>query len=165
MNQASGDSVLRKHVEYDSFGQSSEHFFGKSWAAIASNHAEAIVQLFGYTGQERDTDAGLYNYNARWYDPGSGRFISEDPSGFDGGDANLYRYVKNSPYNGTDPAGLRQAGNPLDHLGLGDWSLTSPHRQSSRPTSIRVSSSKPGQRAMVHYDSALVPIRQFQLSK
>ena len=32
-------------------------------------------------------------------------FISEDPMGFDAGDFNLYRYVNNSPLNGTDPTG------------------------------------------------------------
>lgn len=32
--------------------------------------------------------------------------MSEDPSGFGGGDSNLYRYAGNSPTNGTDPSGL-----------------------------------------------------------
>jgi RHS repeat-associated protein len=49
----------------------------------------------------------LQNNNARWYDPRIGRFLSADPSGFDGGDPNLYRYVGNSPLNGADPTGLR----------------------------------------------------------
>ena len=40
------------------------------------------------------------------YDPSIGRWLSEDPSGFDGGDPNLYRYVGNSPANATDPTGL-----------------------------------------------------------
>jgi uncharacterized protein RhaS with RHS repeats len=44
------------------------------------------------------------------YDPTIGRFLSEDPSGFDGGDPNLYRYVGNDPVNHTDPNGLFQAG-------------------------------------------------------
>jgi hypothetical protein len=42
------------------------------------------------------------------YDPSIGRFITEDPIGFDGNDTNLYRYVDDSPVNGTDPAGLAQ---------------------------------------------------------
>ena len=50
------------------------------------------------------------------YDPSIGRWLSEDPSGFDGGDPNLYRYVGNSPANATDPTGLIQAGNPLNSL-------------------------------------------------
>nr|WP_250564674.1 RHS repeat-associated core domain-containing protein [Adonisia turfae] len=44
-------------------------------------------------------------YRARCYDPAVGRFISEDPLGFDAGDANLYHYVFNSPTNYTDPSG------------------------------------------------------------
>jgi RHS repeat-associated protein len=40
------------------------------------------------------------------YDPSIGRFISEDPLGFEAGDPNLYRYVGNSPTNATDPLGL-----------------------------------------------------------
>jgi len=40
------------------------------------------------------------------FDPTIGRFTSEDPAGFGPGDPNLYRYVKNSPTNFTDPSGL-----------------------------------------------------------
>ena len=40
------------------------------------------------------------------YDPETGTFISEDPIGFGGGDANLYRYVGNNPVNYSDPYGL-----------------------------------------------------------
>ncbi len=41
------------------------------------------------------------------YDPTIGRFISEDPIAFEGGDANLYRYVGNSSTDFTDPSGLQ----------------------------------------------------------
>ena len=49
---------------------------------------------------------GLYYTRARYYDPSVCRFISEDPSGFDGGDVNLYAYCKNNPINLIDPFGL-----------------------------------------------------------
>ncbi len=49
---------------------------------------------------------GLSWYRARWYDPETGRFVSEDPIGFSAGDTNLNRYVGNGPVNGTDPSGL-----------------------------------------------------------
>ena len=61
-----------------------------------------------YTGQEYDADVGLYYYNARWYDPKIGRFLSEDPLGFAAGDLNLSRYVNNGPTNAIDPSGLEE---------------------------------------------------------
>jgi len=49
---------------------------------------------------------GFYYMRARYYDPEVGRFISEDPLGFDGGDVNLYVYVGNNPVLLIDPLGL-----------------------------------------------------------
>ncbi|WP_228488064.1 RHS repeat-associated core domain-containing protein [Rhodocyclus gracilis] len=57
-----------------------------------------------YTGREED-GTGLYYYRARHYDPAIGRFISEDPKGFDAG-INFYAYVGNNPTNANDPSGL-----------------------------------------------------------
>ena len=45
-----------------------------------------------------------------YYDPTVGRFVSEDPLGFDGGDVNLFAYVKGNPVNRIDPFGLREFG-------------------------------------------------------
>ncbi|MBU2571888.1 MAG: hypothetical protein KJ725_18035 [Gammaproteobacteria bacterium] len=58
-----------------------------------------------YTGREEDS-TGLYYYRARYYDPFIGRFISEDPLGFDAGDVNFYAYVGNNPVNANDPTEL-----------------------------------------------------------
>lgn len=41
------------------------------------------------------------------YNPNTGRFLSQDPIAFQGGDTNLVRYVGNDPVNGTDPTGLQ----------------------------------------------------------
>jgi len=51
---------------------------------------------------------GLYYYNARYYDPGIGRFISPDTMipGLSNPQAlNRYSYVNNNPLNSTDPTG------------------------------------------------------------
>jgi len=65
------------------------------------------------------------HYRARYYDPTIGRFISEDPIGFDAG-ANFYGYVENNPINSVDPSGLRdviiviwnQKGSSVGHAGV-----------------------------------------------
>ncbi|MCP4911480.1 MAG: RHS repeat-associated core domain-containing protein [Oligoflexia bacterium] len=44
---------------------------------------------------------------ASYYNPSTGRFVSEDPIGFAGEDSNLFRYVENNPAKYVDPHGLR----------------------------------------------------------
>ncbi|MBY0588906.1 RHS repeat-associated core domain-containing protein [bacterium] len=72
-------------------------------AVAASNRLTSL----GYIGQEGDLVSGLSLHGARWYDPNLGRFISQDPSGYDGGmDMNLYRYAFNNVSSFADPTGL-----------------------------------------------------------
>ncbi len=64
------------------------------------------LDRYAYTGTVTDPLTGLVGDNARVYDPTTGRWLSPDPSGFAAGDANLYRYLGNSPTGLTDPSGL-----------------------------------------------------------
>ncbi len=72
-----------------------------------------LVNSFRYTGRESDPETGLYYYRARYYDPQISRFLESDPMQFRGGDANLYRYVWNSPLSLRDPRGLWGIGGTL----------------------------------------------------
>ena len=49
--------------------------------------------------------AKIQTDQARYYNPSTGRWLSEDPIGFDGGDNNFYRYVENNPVRYIDPEG------------------------------------------------------------
>src|SRR5205823_3414867 len=66
-------------------------------AALANLTAPtaSLVNPFQYTARESDTETGLYDYRARYYDPGTGRVLNEDPARFAGG-KNDYLYVSTS---------------------------------------------------------------------
>lgn len=91
---ADNSGSVVNHVKYDAFG------------GVVSQSNPAFESRYGFTGREFDAETGLYYYRARYYDAAIGRFIGEDSVGFNGGDANLYRYVGNSPVKNTDPSGL-----------------------------------------------------------
>ncbi|MFZ1888221.1 MAG: RHS repeat-associated core domain-containing protein [Candidatus Binataceae bacterium] len=73
--------------------------FGNTMVAGSSTNP------FQFTGREND-GTGLNFNRARYYSPVAQRFVSQDPIGFDGGDANLYAYGSNDPATLTDPLGL-----------------------------------------------------------
>jgi len=70
--------------------------------------SEIFAQPFKFVGKlgVMAESNGFYYMRARYYDPVVGRFISEDPLGFDGGDVNLYVYGSNNPLLVVDPFGL-----------------------------------------------------------
>ncbi|MBC7353078.1 MAG: hypothetical protein H5U08_12020, partial [Thermogutta sp.] len=96
------------HLIYDAFDK----------VTSESNPAIGHVLLFDYsaflvsysrlvfTSRPFDSDTELQNNLNRWYDASVGRWLSEDPIGFAGGDGNLYRYVQNIAVLQRDPSGL-----------------------------------------------------------
>jgi RHS repeat-associated protein len=61
-----------------------------------------------FTGQELDDSTGLYHYNARYYDPALGRFLSADtivPDPANPQSLNRYAYARNNPLVYSDPSG------------------------------------------------------------
>jgi RHS repeat-associated protein len=77
-----------------------------SYSAYGESTGSSLTR-YTYTGREEDEVTGLIYYRARWYDPSMGRFISEDPIEFQGGDINWYAYVHNNPLNYYDPSGMQ----------------------------------------------------------
>lgn len=57
-----------------------------------------------WPGQYEDEETGLYYNRFRYYDPGTGRYVSQDPIGLNGGLA-VYGYVAD-PWFWIDPLGL-----------------------------------------------------------
>jgi len=60
----------------------------------------------GFTGASQPNQTGGFVYlRNRWYDPKTGRFLTQDPIGLAGG-VNLYSYAGNGPVSFSDPFGL-----------------------------------------------------------
>ncbi|MBK8424221.1 MAG: discoidin domain-containing protein [Elusimicrobia bacterium] len=77
--------------------------FGGSFEAGGSGET-----AWRFTGQRQDDGTGLYYYNARYYDPALGRFITPDvyiQSPYDPQTHNRYTYCRNNPVNLVDPDG------------------------------------------------------------
>src|SRR5262249_45153107 len=85
--------VIQANLNYDGYGNVTE-----------SN--SAVGDRYKFTAREFDANTGLQYNRARYYDPTTGRWTSEDPSSFAAADSNLYRYAQNDSQNATDSSGL-----------------------------------------------------------
>jgi RHS repeat-associated protein len=81
---------------FDNTGRVSDLIGYDGWGNVTSESHPSTGGSLRYAGYSWDTNLGLYHAGARWYDPRSGRWMSQDPLGFDAGDSNLYWYVKNN---------------------------------------------------------------------
>ena len=67
----------------------------------------------GQYGYYTDNETGLLCLTHRYYDPGTGKFLTRDPIGYAGG-ANLYGFCGGNPVNEMDPNGTQNAPPPAD---------------------------------------------------
>ncbi|EJS4540697.1 DUF4329 domain-containing protein, partial [Salmonella enterica] len=73
---------------------------------LREDNPDNLQQLIRLPGQQYDEESGLHYNRHRYYDPGQGRYITQDPTGLAGG-LNPYVYALN-PVSWTDPLGLEQ---------------------------------------------------------
>ncbi|TGK01301.1 hypothetical protein EHQ53_08650 [Leptospira langatensis] len=105
-----GDQAGASHVSYTPYGSiDQDDTFGPD------------VFRYKYTGQESDSETGLYYYKARYYDPAIGRFLQADdlmdgnnPNGMD-----VYMYTEGNPTSSIDPSGHSWVSSFFKRNGLG----------------------------------------------
>ncbi len=89
--------TVQRSYEYGEWGA----LIGGSDAKPFNNTDRVRFKGALWMGPEVD----VYYMRARWYEPKSGRFLSEDPVGINGG-INPFTYAGNDPVNRRDPTGL-----------------------------------------------------------
>ncbi len=78
--------------------------YGKAITRTTADSAKAITNNLRYPGQYWDAETGLHYNDRRYYDPETGRYLSSDPIGYEGG-INLYAYAGAAPGRFIDPTG------------------------------------------------------------
>jgi RHS repeat-associated protein len=106
------DETVVWEAWYEPFGEAHVH------------PSSSVVNNIRLPGQYYDAETGNHYNGARYYDPRTGRYLTPDPIGLDGG-INLFSYVENNPIGEIDTEGLRQdwygpsQWGPLYHPGFG----------------------------------------------
>ena len=94
------DGTIMATYQYDAFGNALDD--------TTKANLKDIENPYTYGGYRFDDESGLYYLNARYYDPATARFMSEDTYSGDPNDPlslNLYTYCSNNPIAYTDPTG------------------------------------------------------------
>ena len=89
-----GNGLITKTYDYDAFG-------------VETDKNETDLNPFRYCGEYTDLETGSIYLRARYYNPVTGGFMSEDPIR-DG--LNWYIYANNNPIRFIDPTGLVSVG-------------------------------------------------------
>jgi len=103
------------HFEYDPFGNT------------VVNTDSSNQFAYRFSTKPLDFATGLYYYSYRYYDPGTGRWLSKDPIGEKGG-SNLYGFSFNGSTNVIDILGLDGAPAdweiPHERIPMGPWEFS-----------------------------------------
>jgi RHS repeat-associated protein len=89
------------------------------------NEAASIENNLRFRGQFFDIETGLHYNLFRYYDPQTGRYITQDPKSYLSGDYNSYRYCAGDAVNRYDPLGLTGVEEGAAAVGL--WELAGPY--------------------------------------
>jgi RHS repeat-associated protein len=82
--------------------------FSSNYRPYGLTYSMTGSETFKYTGKMYDGVTGLYYFNARWYDPSTGRFVTQDSytgSQNDPMTLNRYVYARDDPERYVDPTG------------------------------------------------------------
>jgi RHS repeat-associated protein len=118
------DHLGTVHALVDASGSVVESYRFDPWGRVLGvfdssgiqHPASSIGNRYLFQGREYSWATGLYYFRARWYDPVTGRWLSNDPIGISGG-LNQYGFCDNDPLNLVDRFGLAEWKPVVHHTG------------------------------------------------
>ncbi len=87
------DGTIAARYEYTPFGE-----------LLRATGPMAFINPFRFSTKYQDDETGFLYYGYRYYNPSTGRWLSRDPIGEEGG-INVYAFVVNDPLSFVDPLG------------------------------------------------------------
>ena len=107
LTDASG--LVVEGYQYDAYGRQTVFEPGPGSApvfgpgqVVSVGGASLVGNPFLFTGMQYDPETGLYYVRARYYNAVQGRFLQQDPAGYEDG-PNLYEYAPDRPTGPVDP--------------------------------------------------------------
>lgn len=104
----------------DSTGKVSSNYHYSAFGEETAYGSVANDNPWRFSSKRHDAETGFIYFGRRYYSPSTGRWVTPDPIGYDGG-PNLYCYVLNAPLNHFDLYGLfdeRAPPNAGPHSGM-----------------------------------------------
>jgi RHS repeat-associated protein len=105
------DQLGSSSVVTDADGNPYQFLVYLPWGEVLGEQKAAQFSTpYQFNGKELDSETGLYNYGARYYDPSLSLWLGVDPLADQMPGWSPYNYVFNNPINLTDPTGM----SPID---------------------------------------------------
>jgi RHS repeat-associated protein len=153
-----------ERYSYDAFGKPKI----MSWWDNNERASSWIGNRFMFQGREYLSELNIYDYRHRFYQPTLGRFLQSDPTGFDAGDMNHFRYCGDDPVDRSDPMGLE--GEHFSNLEAAIHEARSqvmaevlnPNRQ---PSGVRLTTGGGAGRTLQYFAGVAVPVLTGQSGK
>jgi RHS repeat-associated protein len=102
---ADGNGNIVALVDSRDGRNSARYEYGPFGEPLRADGPVAEANPFRFSTKFTDAETGLLYYGLRYYVPDTGRWLSRDPLGEQGG-VNLYGFVQNAPTTWCDPLGL-----------------------------------------------------------
>jgi RHS repeat-associated protein len=134
---------VAERYEYDAWGNVLGVFDGNGGSlpsSVLGNRYLFQGREYSWATHAAWGGAGLYYFRARWYDPSTGRWLSNDPIGISGG-LNQYAFCANNPVMFVDPEGLEAwVGTTYNGTTLGDhsWIVVDDPRSTTEYTAYSI---------------------------